>query len=567
MSRGTHVDNSKSKQFNWPLMLAVSWLALLVVLAVSENFLGLRDPESLGIRTREVTRFEPPGSNAFFGGDSQGRDIFARVIAGIAPALSLGSITTLLAGFLGVTVGITAGFFRSKVDLITMLIIDVLLAFPALILIIAARAAFGNSVYVICTLFVITALPTYARLARTSAIALLQEEHIAAAISLGSTRFQVIRNEFFPAVTAALAPFFVIGFATVIIAEGSLSFVGLSIDSITWGQLIAQGSTEISRHWHLALLPGAVMFITILALNVIAQDLVKRQNRQPVIFTTEIITTPATEPALRSDISEPVVEVDVSSVDIEDDQMNKVRVLSGIDLDIEAGSIVGVIGESGSGKSMLLRSILTLFPVKRTHISGSVKVAGIEILNVDQKERRRILGTEIGVIAQSSTRTLHPTRTIKSQFIETILAHNHIDKETAYQRCLEVLERVGLTNVVAIANGYAHQLSGGMYQRVTVALALVNSPAILLADEPTAALDPIATQSLLELLQRLTKEDNLAVLMVSHNLETLSAIADSIVVIKDGRIVESGSTSEILNNAESSYTRELTSTYRKNTKC
>lgn len=571
----------RAKKPNSGFCLALIWLVLLVILAVTQEYLPLRDPEALGIRTREVQRFEPPGINAYFGGDSKGRDIFARVVAGIKPAFILGTATTLIAGCVGVAAGVTAGFFRSKIDLVTTVTIDLLLAFPALILVIACRAAFGNSIFVITAVFIVTAIPTYARLARSSALTLAEQDHIAAAIALGSTRLQVLRNEFFPTVTRTLLPFFVIGFATVITAEGSLSFVGLSIDSVTWGKIIAEGAPEITRHWHISLLPSAVMFVTVLALNVLAEYYTYDDHTPATIFNTEIVTTktadtnqtlpcakpePSTGPAthlsgdLATELSgNPVIQLSNVTVELET-LSTKTTVLSNIDLTVEKGKILGVLGESGSSKSMLLRTILGLFPVERTHITGSVSVAGVDMLNCSERKRRETLGTKIGVVAQSSTATLHPTRTIGSQFVETILAHHNTGNTgstEAKSRCIELLESVGLVDAEKIAASYAHQLSGGMYQRVTVALALANNPAVLLADEPTASLDPLSTRSLLDLLKGFAR-DGLAIVFVSHDLDALSYIADDIAVMRQGRLIETGSAKEVLTNPREQYVHKLT---------
>ena len=255
--------------------LAMAWIVLLVFLALFRDLLPLRDPEALGIRTREVRKFEDPSWNAWFGGDSQGRDQLARIVQGTRPALIIGVAVTTIAGLLGTAIGVTSGYLRGRFDAFTTVVIDIFLAFPGLVLLIAVRASFGNSMPVFIVLFSITSIPAYARIVRGASFALSEREFVDAAAAMGATKRRVLWKELAPNVAIPALSFAFIGFALVIVGEGALAFIGLSLDEVTWGKLIAEGTGDIRDHAHISLIPATVMFLTILAFN-LAGDGIRR---------------------------------------------------------------------------------------------------------------------------------------------------------------------------------------------------------------------------------------------------------------------------------------------------
>ena len=174
--------------------MSVGWIVALVFVALFRDLLPLRDPADLGIRTREVAKFEGPGWNALFGADAQGRDMFARVVQGARPALILGVVVTTIGALLGTSVGMIAGYLRGKVDGATSLLIDIALAFPGLVLLIAVRATFGNSMTVFIVLFSLTSIPGYARIVRGATFALAEREFVDAAASMGATKRRILRE-------------------------------------------------------------------------------------------------------------------------------------------------------------------------------------------------------------------------------------------------------------------------------------------------------------------------------------------------------------------------------------
>jgi len=548
--------------------LSIFWIALLVFAAVFRDLLPLRDPDELGIRTREVEKFESPGWNAFFGGDSQGRDVFARVVWGARPALVLGVSATVIAAWLGSIVGMAAGYLRGRVDLVTSILIDIALAFPVLVLLITVRASFGNSMLVFVILFSVTGIPPYARIVRGATLSLAEREFVDAAAALGADRRRIVLRELAPNIALPVLSFAFIGFAIVIVAEGGLAFIGLSLDEITWGKLISEGTGDIQDAAHVALLPATTMFLTILAFNLVGDAI------RSIVAPRQVVTQRQLNvDGERPDAAATGVERNGTAphdahdgervLDIVDlytklhTPLGDVRAVDGVTLHVDRGEALGIVGESGSGKTMLLRSIVGTFALADVSRSGAVDVAGVDMLRSDPATVRHALGTRIGMVSQDPLTALNPVRRIETQLVEPMRVHLGLDKAAARARAIELLRSVGLPDPERRLRAYPHELSGGMRQRVTIAMALVNDPELLLADEPTTALDVTVQRQLLELLGRLRQERNMSMVLVTHDLAVVKGYTDRVAIMYGGRVVESGPTASLFAEPRHRYTVAL----------
>jgi peptide/nickel transport system permease protein len=536
------------------LMFSMSamWIVGLVFLAVFRDILPIRDPDELGIRTGEVEKFEGLGWNALLGGDGRGRDMFARVVQGARPALILGVTVTLFAAVIGSAVGVTAGYLRGRFDSVTTILIDIALAFPVLVLLISVRATFGNSMLVFIILFSLTSIPGYARIVRGASFALSEREFVDAAAAMGATKRRILLRELAPNIAIPVLSFAFIGFALVIVAEGGLAFIGLSLDEITWGKLIAEGSGDIDKHAHVALGPATVMFLTILAFNLVGDSM--RQLYSP----REV----ATQRRLRiGPVGRSTSDGEVLSIDdlytVLHTPNGDVHAVDGVSLSVKAGEALGVVGESGSGKTMILRSIVGAFALADVTRSGTIEVAGVDMLRAEPDEIRRTLGTEIGMVSQNPLTALNPVRRIETQITEPMVVHGSLSKSQARARALELMKQVGIPAPERRLREFPHQLSGGMRQRVTIAIALANEPALLLADEPTTALDVTVQDQILTLLSSLQQERQMAMVLVTHDLAVVKGFTDRVAIVYGGEVIESGRTSEIFANPRHRYTVAL----------
>lgn len=225
-------------------------------------------------------------------------------------------------------------------------------------------------------------------------------------------------------------------------------------------------------------------------------------------------------------------------------------------LTMKHGEIVGIVGESGSGKSTVLKAILGALP-KQTQVSGEIHLAGDSLREQNAEQWQKMRGTQLSLIFQDSSAALNPIRKIGTQYEEYILQHERLSKEAARDKAKEMLLKMRLPDPESVMDSYPHQLSGGMCQRVGIAMAMTFTPQLLLADEPTSALDVVTQKQIVEELLRVRKMYSTSILLVTHNLAMAAYMADHLVVMEKGKIVDSGTVLEVLETPKSAYTRKL----------
>jgi peptide/nickel transport system ATP-binding protein len=236
-----------------------------------------------------------------------------------------------------------------------------------------------------------------------------------------------------------------------------------------------------------------------------------------------------------------------------------VHAVNGVTFDVAPGEVLCILGESGSGKSVTLRALMRLLPAGRTKIDGSIRVGGQDVLALDGKRLRDLRGGSVSMIFQEPMTALDPVYTIGQQIVETILRHKGGTKPAARAKALELLELVKIPSPERRLDSYPHELSGGLRQRAMIAMALSCGPRLLLADEPTTALDATVQIQVLVLLRRLQQEMGMATIFVTHDLGVAAEIADRVAVMYAGRIVEQGSVADVLGNPKHPYTQGLLS--------
>lgn len=234
-----------------------------------------------------------------------------------------------------------------------------------------------------------------------------------------------------------------------------------------------------------------------------------------------------------------------------------VKAVDDVSLRVDRGRILGIVGESGSGKSMTGYSILGLVDAPGRVVAGRIALNGRDITRLDEPEWRKLRGNRIAMIFQDPMMTLNPVLRIDTQMIEAVRAHHDVSRAAALERCREALARVGIPSPEERLRNYPHQFSGGMRQRVAIAIALINKPDVVIADEPTTALDVTIQGQILHEMQKLCRESGTALVWITHDLSVISGLADDVSVMYAGRIVESGSVDEILARPMHPYTRGL----------
>jgi peptide/nickel transport system ATP-binding protein len=236
-----------------------------------------------------------------------------------------------------------------------------------------------------------------------------------------------------------------------------------------------------------------------------------------------------------------------------------VQAVTDLSYSVEQGKTLGIVGESGSGKSVSSLAVMGLHDAKRTQMSGSIRVGGTEVLGLPNDKMRRIRGREVAMIFQDPLTALHPFYKVGAQISEAYRAHHDVSKAKARDKAIEMLDRVGIPQARTRVDDYPHQFSGGMRQRAMIAMALVNDPSLVIADEPTTALDVTVQAQILDLLQELQKDFNSAIIIITHDLGVVAEMADDVMVMYAGRAVEYGTTRQILTHPEMPYTWGLLS--------
>lgn len=231
--------------------------------------------------------------------------------------------------------------------------------------------------------------------------------------------------------------------------------------------------------------------------------------------------------------------------------------LHDVELSLEPGRMRGLMGETGSGKSMTAKSIVGLLPQGILSTAGSIRFEGSELLGLSEAAWRPLHGSRIAMVFQNPRTALYPMATVHTQMANVIGAHLKLSRRDVGERILEYLELTGITDPTRVANSYPHELSGGMAQRVVIATALILKPSLLIADEPTTGLDATVQRQILDLLRRLQQEFNIAVLMITHDLGIVAHFCDDVTVMRDGRVVEAGTTASVLLEPADPYTRSL----------
>ena len=256
-------------------------------------------------------------------------------------------------------------------------------------------------------------------------------------------------------------------------------------------------------------------------------------------------------------MAEPLL-LDVKDLNIEfHDHLIPETVVYDFDLELKAGEIVGLVGESGSGKSMSALAIAGLLSRRDMHKRGQILFDGLDLLTCERSKLRKIQGNEISMIFQEPMTSLNPVKRIGWQIEESLRIHTELNKEERYQKAIEMMKEVELPDPERLYRQYPHELSGGMRQRVMIAAAMICNPRILIADEPTTALDVTIQAQIVELLKRMNREKQTSILFISHDLSLVKQLCERVLVMKGGYIVETGLTQEVFAHPKEEYTQRL----------
>jgi len=528
-------------------------LALLVLVAVAAPLLAPYDPAE-----RAGRPFGAPSAAHLLGTNDVGHDLLSELVHGARVSLLVGLSAALAATVIGAAVGVTAGYARGRLDPVLMRLVDVVLALPALPLTIVigvfAGPGLGTQILVIATVM----WAGVARELRAQVLSLRERDHIQALRAMGAGPWHVVPRHVLPAVGPLVVPQFVLATKTAILLEASLAFLGLGdITAKSWGTMLSLAharSAFLTDAWIWWVLPpGLAIALTVLAFALLGHAFEERAR--PSLRSRRGVhgRPPATTLRLVVHTGGPPLAIEGLHVTYSGD--TPVRAVDGVDLEIAAGELVGLVGESGSGKSTVAAAAAGMLPPSAEVTDGAVRIEGRDLATLSAEQLRRMRGDRVALIPQEAMSALNPVHTIGDQLVEAVRAHRRVGRAAARKRAAELLELVGIDP--RRAADHPHQFSGGMRQRVVIAMALANEPAVVIADEPTTGLDVLVQAEVLDLLDGLRRDLGLALLVVTHDLPMIERIADRIAVMHAGRLVEVGPAARVVGSPVHPYTQLL----------
>lgn len=540
-------------------------VALFSFAAVFANWLAPYDPTASDYNAMK----QMPSSAHWMGTDDLGRDVFSRMIFGTRFTL-VGALLCLgIAIALGCTLGLIAGYFGGIWDTIGNWFSNILQALPGLVVLLAAAAVLGNSLYLAMGIFGVLLAPAFFRLMFVTVRAVRNELYVDAARVSGLGDFKIITRHVLGVVRAPIIIQAGIMASIAIAIQAGIQFLGFGdISSISWGTLLMDGYSRIWDQPIRLLWPAvgiALLMISLVLFATILRDELERVGARIRKSTKKSLEEHVKAEAIAPAIVHPEPNrvgqelVNISKLEIGYLQVGgKYKVVvHDSNLSINKGEVVGLVGESGSGKTQTALALLGLLPAGGTILDGSIKFDGVELTTLPSKEYDKLRGARISYIPQEPMSNLDPSFTIGSQLVEPIRIVLGLSKDEAKAKALKLLGMVGLPNPQKTFDSYPHEVSGGQAQRVLIAGALSCDPDLIIADEPTTALDVTIQAEILDVLRDMQKETGVAILLVTHNFGVVADLCDRVAVMQYGRIIETGAILDIFDHPEHEYTKEL----------
>ncbi|WP_252194277.1 dipeptide/oligopeptide/nickel ABC transporter permease/ATP-binding protein [Rhodococcus sp. GOMB7] len=557
-----------------------------------------------------------PSAEHWFGQDSLGRDLFSRLLYGGRWSLTIGLGSTFLALCAGALIGSVAATSRKGVDETIMRVLDVVMAFPGIALAAVLVAAFGGSIPVLIVTIAFLYTPMVARVVRANVLAQYGEDYVAAEKVIGARTSHIVVKHVVANCAAPVLVFCTVMVADAIVLEASLSFIGAGVrpPDPSWGSVIADGKNMVLLGgWWATVFPGLLILLTVLSLNVLAEGLtdamadpsLKKTKKTPsalqaaqtaaaeetsneliledeaasVTGTPELIDDFA-DPSVVKDVLKPAAEptplethlkilaetersrsdrlvyegdaaplLEVRNLTIRfPERYGDTAIVDNVSFTVRPNETMALVGESGCGKSLTSLAIMGLLP-KTAVVTGEILFDGVNVLELNNRERNKLRGHDMAMIYQDALSSLNPAMLIRAQF-------KQLTKRGGTRTAEELLELVGLDPVRTLAS-YPHELSGGQRQRVLIAMSLTRSPRLIVADEPTTALDVTVQAQVVDLLNDLREKLGFAMVFVSHDLALVASLAHKITVMYAGQVVESAPTSDLLVDPRHEYTQGL----------
>src|SRR3569833_249076 len=509
-----------------------------------------------------------PSADHWAGTDNLGRDILLRVLVASRLSIVLALLAIVIAVVAGLVLGSAPFVLGRRSGRLVSAGVNTAVAFPGLLLALFFAVVFGVGATGAVLAIGLAGAPAFARLTQTLVAAVAARDYVAAARTMGGGRFRILVRHVLPNIAEPLVVNATIGAGNALLSFAGLSFLGLGVQSPSydWGRLLYDGIGTLYVNAAAALAPGAAVLLAGLSFNLFGASVAKGLGIPVGIGLRAVVPTragsarapaPTGHGEEAGDRSSDVVldnhnlEVTVSG------RSGPVRAVRGVSFDVRRGEAVGIVGESGSGKSLTALAVTRLLTDRGRVDASRDEFLGNGLLAPDTAVRRRTLGTTLAMVFQDPMTAFNPTRRIGAQLAEVATHHQGMSRRDAMARAVDRLTSVRIPGAATRVRQYPHEFSGGMRQRAMVGLGLMGTPALIVADEPTTALDVTVQQQVLDLLAAIREADDVALILISHDVTVVGEVCDRILVMYAGRIVEDLPAGELATAARHPYTRAL----------
>ncbi|QLD13092.1 dipeptide/oligopeptide/nickel ABC transporter permease/ATP-binding protein [Microbacterium oleivorans] len=541
-------------------VVAIVGVAALLVIAIIGP-----DVWSEAATARNIAdRWATAGPEHLFGTDDIGRDIFARVMvaARLSLLLTAGATAILIGG--GLVIGLTAAILPRHPRRALIWVMDILLAFPWLLLVLFFSVIWNVSAVGAMLAIGLAGIPSITRLVYNMASSVTDQDYVRAARVIGVGPVGIMVKHVLPNIANPLLVQSAAAASTTLLSFAGLSFLGLGVQppEYDWGRLLDEGLAHLYTNPMAAIGPGLAVVFAALVFTMIAETIGEQpgQGLRALAEATRAAALGRRPAAAVPPVHEPagnLAEVRNLHISFPDGDGGVVERVHGVSLSVRPGEIVGIVGESGSGKSLTAMALAGLLERPAMIDSDVRRFDGIDLDGKLGPAERRRLGVEIGVVFQDPLTSLNPALTIGRQLTEVPRHHLGMSRAAARRRAVDGLDAVGIPDADGRLHDYPHQFSGGMRQRAMIGMALTGSPRLIIADEPTTALDVTVQRQVLAVLRSAQRATGAGIVFISHDIALVSGFCDRIVVMKDGTIVEELPAARIRDHAQDPYTKGL----------
>ena len=526
-------------------------LACILLLAALAPVLPLPDP----VRQDVARRMAGPGPGAWLGRDEFGRDELARLIWGARTSLAVAFVSALVAGVVGTALGLIGGWYGGIRAVLSVRSMDIVLCFPPILLSLLVVTLLGPGAVTLILVLSVLYLPGFARVTYAEVLSARRLDYVDAVRALGAGGPRILLRTILPNIAGPVLVQLSLAVASAVVLESGLSFLGLGVVPPTpsWGLMIRSARATMAQAPVLLVWPCVALTLTILSMNLVCdalRDVFDPRGR------VRAARRPRSRAAPAAGNADPGALLSVRGLTVEiDTPRGAIRPVEDVSFSLRPGETLAVVGESGSGKSVTATALMGLLPPAARVVAGEARLNNDDLFRAGEARLRALRGGAMAMVFQDPMSSLNPVLRTGEQVAETLRAHGMA--RGVRSRSLALFRQVGIADPGRRLRAYPHEMSGGMRQRVMIAIALANNPRLLIADEPTTALDVTVQAQVLDLFAALKRDSGTATVFISHSLGVVAEIADRVLVMYAGTVVEEGRTAEVFAAPLHPYTRAL----------